>query len=315
MEELHRANLRVQVDILRPGTYKALVDHLRDTTNLHGVGHYHVIHFDVHGAILPYDQFQQATTSNQYLFQQRYGRSDIKLYEGMKAFLFLEGEQEYRADPVEASELANLLVNHQVPITILNACQSGKQIGASETSLGSRLMQAGVQTVLAMGYSVTVSAAKLLIGTLYSQFFAKNDLSTAIRSARQKLYNSKGRQAYYGYTIDLEDWLLPVVYQNQLQSLRARDLTPEESVAYYGKEEKRYPQPRTNYGFVGRDLDILYIERYLLLNRNILLVRGMGGAGKTTLLHHLGFWWQTTGSSKKCSILATTDMPGRASKF
>jgi DNA repair exonuclease SbcCD ATPase subunit len=34
---------------------------------------------------------------------------------------------------------------------------------------------------------------------------------------------------------------------------------------------------------VGRDLDILQIEKRLLTKRNILLIRGMGGAGKTTL--------------------------------
>lgn len=44
---------------------------------------------------------------------------------------------------------------------------------------------------------------------------------------------------------------------------------------------------------MGRDLDILEIERRLL-RHNLLLVRGMGGAGKTTLLHHQGHWWQTT---------------------
>ena len=49
------------------------------------------------------------------------------------------------------------------------------------------------------------------------------------------------------------------------------------------------------YGFVGRDLDILQLEKRLLTRSNILLIRGMGGAGKTTLLHHLGWWWQTTG--------------------
>ena len=61
------------------------------------------------------------------------------------------------------------------------------------------------------------------------------------------------------------------------------------------------------YGFVGRDRDILQIEKRLLAplrtevkeaelaGRNVLLLRGMGSAGKTTLLHHLGSWWQTTG--------------------
>ena len=48
------------------------------------------------------------------------------------------------------------------------------------------------------------------------------------------------------------------------------------------------------YGFIGRDLDVLRIERRLL-RHNVLLIRGMGGAGKTTLLRHLAEWWTTTG--------------------
>ena len=53
-------------------------------------------------------------------------------------------------------------------------------------------------------------------------------------------------------------------------------------------------EPKTEYGFFGRDLDVLAIERGLL-RHNLLLVRGMGGAGKSTLLRHLGYWWQRTG--------------------
>jgi ABC-type lipoprotein export system ATPase subunit len=50
-----------------------------------------------------------------------------------------------------------------------------------------------------------------------------------------------------------------------------------------------------SYGFVGRDLDILQVERHLLRRRNLLPVRGMGGTGKTTLLRHLESWWRATG--------------------
>ena len=131
-------------------------------------------------------------------------------------FLFLEGEQAGQADPVEAGELAQRLIDYRIPVVILNACQSGKQVGASETSLGSRLMQAGAQLVLAMGYSITVSAARLLMQTLYRQLFEGKDLAAAIRRARLELYNDKGRRAYFNQAIDLEDWLLPVVYENHV---------------------------------------------------------------------------------------------------
>src|SRR5262249_11684591 len=159
-------------------------------------------------------ELQQGQQANRFLYNARYGRDDLAAYEGEKAFLFLEEKQDQKFDPVEASELATLLLAHQIPIAILNACQSGKQVGAGETSLGSRLMQAGIQVVLAMGYSVTVSAAALLMRTLYSQLFANKELARSICRARQELHNDKQRRVYFNQHIDLEDWLLPVVYQN-----------------------------------------------------------------------------------------------------
>ncbi len=302
VEALRNANLRVQVEILRPGTYKALENHLRDVTVKHGEGYYHVIHFDVHGAVLTYQQFQhiqKEPAGNPFQYK-RYARDEIQLYDGVKAFLSFEAdneEQDKKSDLVEASELASLLVKHHVPITILNACQSGKQIGERETSLGSHLIQVGLQLVLAMGYSVTVSAAELLMSTLYKHLFAGDDLAIAIRHARTELYNNKERRAYHDQKIDLEDWLLPVVYQNQPVTLQPREFKPEERSAWLDSkvEEKSYTPPDPQYGFVGRDIDILQIEKRLLTKRNILLVRGMGGAGKTTLLLHLAAWWHTTG--------------------
>jgi tetratricopeptide (TPR) repeat protein len=131
--------------------------------------------------------------------------------------------------------------------------------------------------------------------TLYGQLFDKHDLATAIRHARHELYNRKERRAYFDQTILLEDWLLPVVYQNQPQKLTPRPFEPEESARYYGQQAASYQPTQPGYGFVGRDIDILQIEKRLLTKRNILLIRGMGGAGKTTLLQHLGWWWQSTG--------------------
>jgi tetratricopeptide (TPR) repeat protein len=296
VESLRQTNVPVQIDILRPGTYKALDNHLREVTARHSVGYYHIVHFDMHGALLPYAQFQEGPPEvSSYVYKNRYGRGPLQEYTGYKAFLAFEDEQSDQADLAEAGELAQLLTTHQIPVAILNACQSGKQVEASETSLGSRLMQAGVQLVLAMGYSVTTSAAEILMKKLYGQLFDKHDLATAISHARQELYNNKERRAYFDQTILLEDWLLPVVYQNQPQHLTPHPFEPDESARYYGQQAERYKATEPGYGFVGRDLDILQIEKRLLTKKNILLICGMGGAGKTTLLQHLGQWWQTTG--------------------
>jgi hypothetical protein len=295
VEALQQAHMPVQVELLRPGTYRALENHLREITARYGAGYYHIIHFDVHGALLSYPEVAVMEEVRGY------GRPKIQPYEGERAFLFLESEQDGISDPVEASQLAELLTQHQVPIAILNACQSAMQPTTSEVSLGSRLAQAGLQVVLAMGYSITVSAATLLMRSLYQHLLADDDLLVAIRRARAELYNAKSRHVYFDQQIDLEDWLLPVVYQNRPVRLDLREFTPQESEAFYARQKKvrheTLRQPR--YGFVGRDLDVLRIERLLLTKRNILLLRGMGGAGKTALLEHLRSWWQTTGLARE----------------
>ncbi len=126
VETLRKARIAVQVEILRPGTYRALENHLREVTDRHGVGYYHVIHFDVHGALLTYKQLTYEPQGSRLLSTTRYGRGELSAYEGSRAFLAFEGEggqskgnKEQSADLVEATELANLLISHQVPIAIL----------------------------------------------------------------------------------------------------------------------------------------------------------------------------------------------------
>src|SRR5262249_35233522 len=125
----------------------------------------------------------------------------------------------------------------------------------------------------------------------------------AFREARTALHHEKKRRAYFNQYITLADWLLPIVYQPQGDiptRLPLRQMSIAEQAAILVQQEARYQAPEPVYGFVGRDVDILQIEKRVLSTsegkqRNLLLVRGMGGAGKTTLLHHLGQWWQTTG--------------------
>ncbi|MBD2427836.1 tetratricopeptide repeat protein [Phormidium sp. FACHB-1136] len=311
IEAIHRAQLRVKVEILRPGTFEALSRHLENKD-----GHYHIVHFDAHGGLMTYDQFEAGVTKDRYTYRARYGRPEMERYTGQKAFLFFEGEAKGKADPVEAEELAKLLTNRGIPICILNACQSAKQVKSTpvgahssastpdplqntdplqstETSLGSRLMAAGVQMVVAMGYSVTVTAAQVMMEKLYAELFAQRGIPEAIRLGRKELYNRKERKVYFNQMVPLEDWLLPVVYANRPVDLALREFAPAEKAEYLTQRAQRYRFEAPTYGFVGRDLEILKIEK-ALLRHNVLLVQGMGGTGKTTLLNYLRDWWQTT---------------------
>lgn len=298
VEAIRNAKLRVNIELLRPGTYEALERHLESK----GSGYYHIVHFDVHGSLINYEtyqEYQKAVENNRYIYKGRFGRGNIEEYDGVKGFLALEGEAKGEYDLVEAEEISSLLTGKGIPVCILNACQSGKQLNQSnsganrETSLGSRLMSAGMQMVVAMSYSVTVTAAEIIMEQIYKELFDQRDFNQAIRLGRRELYNRKGRRAYYNTEIELEDWLLPVTYCNGEVAFNLRAFTPEEEEKYYLSLDSKYEFGEPTYGFVGRDLDILLIEK-ALLKHNILLLRGMGGTGKTTLLNYLREWWQVT---------------------
>jgi hypothetical protein len=264
VESLETGKIAAQIDIVRPGTYETLVKHLEDVYLTYGDGYYHLLHLDLHGALLSYEQyktFTQTYNSSQLLYRNSgYAQKKIEEYEGLKAFLFFNGTEGEFANPVSAEDLANLFKMRQIPIVILNACQSGKQVGAAETSLGSYMLKAGVQLVVAMGYSVTVSAARILMSTLYQELLDGRNPDMAILRARLELYNDKARQAAFGQEIKLEDWLLPVIYQN-----RAPDFDSSGFQNYVAPDLAPYKAPRTTYKFVGRDIEILEIENHLLI--------------------------------------------------
>ncbi len=303
VDMLRQAQLRVDVDFVRPGTWQALVERLEAATRDHGAGHYHAIHFDLHGGLLSYDEFvkrQEAPgPADRVTMRSRWGRGEIDPYEGVKAFLCFQPAKDDPSGLGEAGELAGLLLKHKIPIAILNACQSSKQVGAEESSLAARLLEAGMQSVLGMAWSVTVSAAERLIPKLYGDLFAGRPLGTAVLAGRRELAADKARRAAFNETIALEDWLLPVAYQNREPRLAFREFTREETDRWYTEEAGRSPDPVTEYGFFGRDLDVLRIETALLTRRNLLLVQGMGGSGKTTLLRHLAHWWELTGLTER----------------
>ncbi|MCP4702710.1 MAG: tetratricopeptide repeat protein [Gammaproteobacteria bacterium] len=294
VEMVRDASLPVNIEILRPGTYKALKQHLKQVSETRGKGFYHAIHFDLHGAVLTWEQLQAGHEAGRFVFYD-YGRAEIKPFEGKQAFIFLQHEENGKAAPIAAPELTDLLYLHGIPAVVLNACQSAKQAGADrETSLAGHLMQSGAQFVVAMAYSVTVSAAKVFMCELYRRLFDGQPLAAAIRRGRFELYNHKTRRAYHNEQIDLEDWMLPVVYQSRQAILPLREFTPQEEAAYFERDAARFVGAKPEYGFFGRDVEILELEERLLMRRNVLLLQGMGGAGKTALLRHLGEWWQTT---------------------
>jgi tetratricopeptide (TPR) repeat protein len=292
LSALRQAEVPVAVDMVRPGTWQALRTHLSAVTQAHGSGWYHVVHFDLHGAFSDYGTLEQQRQARRLLF----GSDQLAPFEGKQGFLFFETFEEGQADPVPAGAVASLLAEHRVPMVVLNACQSAMQT-ASEAGLAQLLVQAGVPAAVGMAYSVTVSAAERVMPLLYGHLSRGVDPLAAMHAMRRELFEHRSRRAYFDQQIELEDWMLPVVFQQQPLTLRLREMTEPEAAVFYQRQAVVGDEPLTEYGFVGRDLDIQAIERRLLIDKdsNQVLVQGMAGAGKSTLLGHVGWWWQRTG--------------------
>ena len=97
-----------------------------------------------------------------------------------------------------------------------------------------------MQTVMAMGYSVTVSAAALMMQTLYQSVLRLHNLLVAFQEARTALHHEKKRRAHFNQHICLEDWLLPIVYQPQgdiSTRLPLRQMTIAEQAAMLTQHE------------------------------------------------------------------------------
>ena len=170
-------------------------------------------------------------------------------------------------------------MEHGVGTTVLNACQSAMQ-SASEVSLAEQLAGAGVPACVGMAWSVTVSAASRCMRALYADLASGTDIATALLAARRDMDAHRGQLGHFDQQVDLEDWLLPVLFSLQAApastgsgtstgpGMRAEiavrsgpDLGAEAGAA---TRSELTDEPATEYGFIGRDLDIQAIERRLL---------------------------------------------------
>ena len=298
VELLRQSRLPVELEFVRPGTFTQLQQQLSQRAQ----GYYHVLHFDGHGKVITASDVKRMKAAGGYLFD-----AEVPVSAGnqeKRAHLFFESDSG-EAHAIDAATLAKAVNGAQVPVVILNACQSGQEHGDAESNLASRLAREGVRGVLGMSYSVTVSAAKIFIERLYRAVFDGQPMAAGVTRGRAELLLHKARRGHFGLSVDLEDWILPVYYESAPVALSVRATYAEETALLLRQGQIAAPPPV----FWGRDLDILEIERRLARHGNILLIEGMGGAGKSTLLQHLAWWWQSTGWAERVFTFAFDQKP------
>lgn len=256
---------RVNLKVLRPPSLKAFEAELQANK-----GFYHIVHFDGHG------NFDSET-------------------QGVLVFEDEQGNEQ----AVSAREIAQYLTDCRVPIFVLNACKSGQVGEEAFSSVAGQLVKLGAKGVVAMAYSVYAKGAEHFIGRLYGELVRGECIATAVAAGRKSMSIDKMRPSPKG-NLPLQDWLVPVLYQQEpytpfvpkktapsFADLMAQtDNTPETSKAVGLPDESAY-------GFIGRDYEILLLERAFRQN-HLVLVQGMGGVGKTELAAGFARWLNDT---------------------
>ena len=220
--------------------------------------------------------------------------------EGSKGKLAFE-DSDGKLDLVEADTLAQVLQDSGVRLAVLDACQSA--MGAADnafSSVAARLIQGGVDNVVAMSASVLVAATTRYFEAFYHEIAAGVATPTAQERARQALHDDPRRHLMHrrrdeeGKPVELQDWWLPHFYQQRpvvLRATRPSGTLELQPISSERLSESMPAEPR--YGFSGRAYELLQIERYLL-HGQLVVIHGFGGVGKTALVRETADWLTRT---------------------
>src|SRR6266487_1606083 len=269
----------IELEFLRPPTLKALRKRLRDKKR-----QVHVLHFDGHGT-----------------FDEQTHRQDEHLLSGSRRGKLAFEDDKGQLDLVEADDVAQVLLNSRVKLAVLTACQSA--MGSAEdafSSVAARLIQGGIDALVAMSASVLVASATLYVEAFYHAIAEGISAPIAQEQARQALYDEPARHMIRrrrdeeGQPVELRDWWLPHFYQQRpvvLQATRPSGTLELQPVSVDRLSASMPAEPR--YGFSGRAYELLQIER-CLLHGQLVVMHGFGGVGKTALVREAADWLTRT---------------------
>ena len=309
LKRLDAVRGEVDLTVLRPPAFDALRETVTQAADA-GVP-FHVVHFDGHG-VMPGRADGGAVIGGRPGMMAGVG-------EGVLAFEKSGGG----SDQVGASKVAAVLAEGQVPVAVLNACQSGTVGKDLEASVATALLRAGCAAVVAMAYSVYAVAAADFMAALYEALFAGSSVGQAVTAGRRRLFGHDGRPSPKG-DMPLADWLVPVHYmRTQVRFPQARTTRPAaappldvalDQIRAAPSEPAAAQDPLAAVGvFVGRD-DLFYQLESAARLQKVVVLAGPGGTGKTELAKGFARWWRDTGGvSDPRLVLWHSFEPGAAS--
>ena len=298
------AESAIQVDLLRPPTYSALLDALAAASETEAP--YNVAHFDGHGS---YD-------------------ADVFDESIKRGYLYFEG-LDGSTEEVSGSILGADLAHHGVSYLLLNACRSAYSepnadggdptAEAAERAFGTLAAEVrakGVAGVLAMGFNLYVVTAAGLIANTYAALAARRNLSEAVAHARRELYHAETN------AVGAFDWLVPIAFSGEAVeqndgrdsittlNVQASTTTPASAGvidpgAVGGSRSDEHP-------FFGYDDILLRLDRACGAFRSVEIV-GMAGVGKSAVAGEFARWWVAT--TPDAAVVMDVDSFGTFDEF
>ena len=278
VEAIRALRPQVELEVLRPPTFDALVERLNRRR-----GYFQLVHFDGHGV---------------FAGNSRGGPPQYSAVAG-RGHLVFENE-DGSAHIVNSHDLGQALAACHVPLFVLNACQSAQEGGTDPfSSVAAQLVAVGARGVVAMSHSVYADTAALFMQRFYARLVAHSPLAEAVAAGRQRLHATPDRNSVIG-PLELRDWMVPVLYQQDVTYIpishdvpAVPDIKVPDEIR---REEAERRCPEGRFGFVGRDYDILRLERALRSDdAPWALISGLGGSGKTALAYGFARWYAETG--------------------
>jgi tetratricopeptide (TPR) repeat protein len=285
VEALSQLGDLAEFTLLTPPTFQALQDELRRATDAKKP--YHVVHFDGHGV---YDRKH-----------------------GLGALCFEDPAR--RTDLVMADKLAEVIRRHRVPLFFLDACQTAKTVADPAASVAGKLLESGVASVAAMSHSVLVETARRFVAVFYQELMSGERVGQAMLAGQRALKMDTFRGKVFTGELHLEDWFVPVLFQEEQDPQLIREVPAEQVQSIIAQQRElalgKVPA-EPEHGFVGRSRELLAAER-LLAGERYVVFQGDGGEGKTTLAAELARWLVFTRRFRR-GAFARLDQDGDARK-